>query len=114
MPQFDLIDGHGYCQHPEIGRVTKINNDPMVSNPLDSSFTQFAWTPVAGKPFTVSEVSVDFAWLDGNAFTVSFIDPCTGQTVRTETQKEKKVRRIPSPPGEDLVLVVRTHPGGSQ
>ncbi|MHC1767136.1 MAG: hypothetical protein AB9869_23010 [Verrucomicrobiia bacterium] len=60
MLQFDVIDGHGYWQHPEIGRITKINNDPMVNNPLDSTFTQFARTPVAGKPFTISEVNHPF------------------------------------------------------
>jgi hypothetical protein len=60
MLQFDVIDGHGYWQHPEIGKVTKIKNDPMVNNPLDSTFTQFARTPVAGKPFTISEVNHPF------------------------------------------------------
>jgi hypothetical protein len=60
MFQFDVIDGHGYWQHPEIGKVTKISNDPMVNHPLDSTFTQFARTPVAGKPFTISEVNHPF------------------------------------------------------
>jgi hypothetical protein len=32
----------------------------MVNNPLDSTFTQFARTPVAGKPFTISEVNHPF------------------------------------------------------
>ena len=60
MLQFDVIDGHGYWQHPEIGKVTKIKNDPMVNDPLDSTFTQFARTPVAGRPFTISEVNHPF------------------------------------------------------
>jgi hypothetical protein len=60
MLQFDVIDGHGYWQHPDIGKVTKIKNDPMVNDPLDSTFTQFARTPVAGKPFTISEVNHPF------------------------------------------------------
>lgn len=60
MLQFDVIDGHGYWQHPEIGKVTKIKNDPMVNDPLDSPFTQFARTPVEGKPFTISEVNHPF------------------------------------------------------
>jgi len=55
----------------------------------------------------LQSVSVDFGWLNGDAFTVSFLDPRTGQTLKTETQKEKKVRRIPSPPGEDLVLMIQ-------
>jgi lysophospholipase L1-like esterase len=54
MLQFDVIDGHGYWQHPEIGKVTRTRNDPMVNDPLDSTFTQFARTPVAGRPFTIS------------------------------------------------------------
>lgn len=60
MLQFDVVDGHGYWQHPDIGRVTKIKNDPMVNDPLDSTFTQFARTPVAGRPFTISEVNHPF------------------------------------------------------
>ena len=60
MLQFDIIDGHGYWQHPDIGQVTKIRNDPMVNDPLDSTFTQFARTPVAGRPFTISEVNHPF------------------------------------------------------
>jgi hypothetical protein len=55
----------------------------------------------------LQSVSVDFGVLSGNAFTVSFIDPRTGQTIKSEIQKEKKVRRIPSPPAEDLILVVQ-------
>jgi len=34
MLQFDFIEGHGYWEHPEIGRVTKIKNTPMVNDPL--------------------------------------------------------------------------------
>ena len=60
MLQFDVIDGHGYWQHPDIGKVTKIKNDPMVNDPLDSTFTQFARTPVVGRPFTISEVNHPF------------------------------------------------------
>ena len=52
-------------------------------------------------------VSVDFGFLNGDSFTVSFSDPRTGKTLKTKTQKEKKVRRIPSPPGEDLVLMIQ-------
>lgn len=57
MLRFDVIDGHGYWEHPETGPLTRIKNTPMVNNPLDSPFTQFARTPVAGMPFTISEVN---------------------------------------------------------
>jgi hypothetical protein len=54
------VDGHGYWQHPEIGKDTRIKNDPMVNDPLDSTVTQFARTPVEGRPFTISEVNHPF------------------------------------------------------
>lgn len=60
MLPFDVIDGHGYWQHPEIGRITKTKNDPMVNDPLDATFTQFGRTPVVGKPFMISEVNHPF------------------------------------------------------
>ena len=31
----DLVDGHGYWEHPDIGNVTKIKNTPMVNDPWD-------------------------------------------------------------------------------
>lgn len=54
---FDFIDGHGYWEHPRIAAETWIKNTPMVNDPLDSTFAQFARTPVAGLPFTISEVN---------------------------------------------------------
>ncbi len=54
---FDLVDGHGYWEHPRIGKVTWIKNTPMVNDPLDSTVTQFARTPVVGRPFTISETN---------------------------------------------------------
>ena len=56
----DIIDGHGYWEHPDIGAQTKIKNTPMVNDPLDSTHTQFARTPLAGRPFTVSETNHPF------------------------------------------------------
>jgi hypothetical protein len=58
----------------------------------------------------LQSVSADFGFLSDDSFTVSFFDPRSGQTLKTETVKEKKVRLIPSPspPGEDLVLLVRS------
>ena len=55
----------------------------------------------------LQSVTVDFGYLNGDVFDVSFFDPRTGQTVKTQTVQETKVRRIPSPPAEDLVLLVR-------
>ncbi|MFZ5831221.1 MAG: hypothetical protein ACOY3P_14110, partial [Planctomycetota bacterium] len=58
---FDWIDGHGYWQHPNIrGAVPSCQNTPMVNDPLDSTVTQFARTPLAGRAFTISEVNHPF------------------------------------------------------
>jgi hypothetical protein len=53
----DYIDGHGYWQHPRTGGDFWIANTPMVNDPLDSTVTQFARTPVAGLPYTISETN---------------------------------------------------------
>jgi hypothetical protein len=55
----------------------------------------------------LQSVTVDFGFLNGTAFAVAFFDPRTGETLTTETQREKKVRRIRSSPGEDLVLMIQ-------
>lgn len=57
---FDIVDGHGYWEHPNLGKETWIKNTPMVNDPLDSTVVQFARTPVAGRPFTISEVNHPF------------------------------------------------------
>ena len=58
---FDWIDGHGYWQHPNYRiEVPTCRNTPMVNDPLDSTVTQFARTPVAGRAFTISEVNHPF------------------------------------------------------
>jgi hypothetical protein len=57
MLQFDVIDGHGYWEHPNTGQSISIKNTPMVNDPLDAPCTQFARTPVARMPFTISEVN---------------------------------------------------------
>jgi hypothetical protein len=57
---FDLIDGHGYWEHPRIGPITWIKNTPMVNDPLDSTVVQFARTPVGGRPYTISETNHPF------------------------------------------------------
>ncbi|TWT79270.1 hypothetical protein CA13_06680 [Planctomycetes bacterium CA13] len=54
---FDYLDGHGYWQHPSIGQLTKVKNDPMVNDPSDSTIVQFARTPMVGKPFVISETN---------------------------------------------------------
>jgi hypothetical protein len=53
----DVVDGHGYWEHPRLGKETWIKNTPMVNDPLDSTVVQFARTPVAGRPFTISETN---------------------------------------------------------
>jgi hypothetical protein len=54
---FDIVDGHGYWEHPTIGKETRAKNNPMVNDPLDSTVTQFARTPVRGRPFTIGETN---------------------------------------------------------
>ena len=58
--QGDFLDGHGYWQHPDLGPPLKCRNDPMVNDPLDSTVVQFARSPVAGRPFTISETNHPF------------------------------------------------------
>ncbi|MCF7707969.1 MAG: hypothetical protein K9N52_03605 [Verrucomicrobia bacterium] len=57
---FDIIDGHGYWQHPNLDNTTWCKNTPMVNDPFDSTVVQFARTPLQGKPFTISEVNHPF------------------------------------------------------
>jgi len=64
----DVVDGHVYWQHPsyirdpDTGRTLgfKIPNTPMVVDPLRSTVAQLARTPLADKPYTVSEVNHPF------------------------------------------------------
>ena len=53
----DVIHGHGYWQHPDLGPPTVVGNDPMVNDPADSTVAQFARTPVEGAPFVISETN---------------------------------------------------------
>jgi hypothetical protein len=50
----DMVDGHVYWQHPSIWGE---RNTPMVNDPLDSIIVKLARSPMAGRPFTVSEVN---------------------------------------------------------
>lgn len=56
---FDIIDGHGYWQHPSQNPF-RMKNTPMVNDPFDSTVTQFARTPVVGRPYTISETNHPF------------------------------------------------------
>ncbi len=58
--ELDIIDGHGYWEHPRIGEETWIKNTPMVNDPWDSTVTQFARTPMVGRPYTISETNHPF------------------------------------------------------
>ncbi len=52
--QLDAVDGHVYWEHPAIwGR----RNTPMVNEPLQSTIVKLSRSPMAGKPYTVSEVN---------------------------------------------------------
>lgn len=52
--QLDVVDGHVYWQHPAIWGA---RNTPMVNDPLSSTIVKLSRSPMAGKPFTVSEVN---------------------------------------------------------
>jgi len=65
--QCDVIDGHVYWQHPNYITDAKnrkqgfsIGNTPMVNDPLNSTVVQLSRSPVAGKPYTVSEINHPF------------------------------------------------------
>jgi len=68
LAQLDMVDGHVYWQHPsyvtdpQTGRRIgfRIPNTAMVDDPLHSTVVQLSRTPVAGKPFTVSEANHPF------------------------------------------------------
>lgn len=53
---FDTNDGHTYWQHSWEGKVKA----PMVNDPYNSTVVELSRTPVAGKPYTVSEVNNPF------------------------------------------------------
>lgn len=53
---FDTNDGHTYWQHDWEGKVKA----PMVNDPYNSTVVELSRTPVAGKPYTVSEVNNPF------------------------------------------------------
>ena len=57
---FDFIDGHGYWEHPQLQTPQWVRNTPMVNDPLDSSYNQFARTPVLGVPFVFGETSAPY------------------------------------------------------
>jgi hypothetical protein len=58
--QCDLADGHSYWQHPRLGQETWIRNTPMVNDPLGSTVVGLARTPVAGRPYIISEFNHPF------------------------------------------------------
>ncbi|HVR23200.1 MAG TPA: hypothetical protein VMU26_07750 [Candidatus Polarisedimenticolia bacterium] len=53
---FDTNDGHTYWQHDWENKVKA----PMVNDPFNSTVVELSRTPVAGKPYTVSEVNNPF------------------------------------------------------
>ncbi len=57
---FDIIDGHGYWEHPRTRPSFWLKNTAMVNDPFDCTVIQFARTPVVGRPFTISEVNHPF------------------------------------------------------
>jgi hypothetical protein len=65
--QCDIIDGHVYWQHPNYisnpqgkRQGFTIGNTPMVDDPANSTVVQLARSPMAGKPYMVSEINHPF------------------------------------------------------
>jgi hypothetical protein len=57
---------------------------------------------------TLRPVTVDLGYLTGENFSVSWFDPRTGAIVKEITIKDKKVNRLQSPTGEDMVLIIKS------
>jgi len=57
---FDIVDGHGYWEHPRMRPSFWLRNTAMVNDPFDCTVVQFARTPVLGRPFTISETNHPF------------------------------------------------------
>jgi hypothetical protein len=55
----------------------------------------------------LQSVTVDFGYLSGDSFLVTFFDPRSGRKIKTETVATRKLRRLESPPAEDLVLLIQ-------
>ena len=53
---FDSNDGHTYWQHDWENKIKA----PMVNDPFNSTVVELSRTPVAGRPYTVSEVNNPF------------------------------------------------------
>ncbi len=58
--RFSYMEGHGYWEHPKLEKPQWVRNSPMVNDPLDSSYNQFARTPVKGMPFVFGETSAPY------------------------------------------------------
>jgi hypothetical protein len=56
----------------------------------------------------LTSVTVNFGFLDGDAFNVRFLDPRNGRIVKETVVNERTVSRVVSPPGEDLVLIIKS------
>jgi Protein of unknown function (DUF4038)/Putative collagen-binding domain of a collagenase len=93
--------------------VPDINHKAVVGGYGDWSKPNFVTTAVSeNKKLMVSyipqlqSVTIDFNYLSGKTFKVKFFDPRIGKFIKEQTVNQKTVQRIPSPPGEDLVLLV--------
>ena len=57
----DFMSAHGYWDHADWGPPPRVNRqNPMVNDPLDSSYNQFARAPMKGVPFTINETNTFF------------------------------------------------------
>lgn len=87
-----VVDGYGDWSKP---------------NYVTTAVSEDRRTLVSYIPELIS-VTVNFGFLEGENFSVRFFDPRTGLFVRDETVTNTGVKRIVSPPGEDLVLIIES------
>lgn len=55
----------------------------------------------------IRSLTVNFGYLSGNSFSIKFINPINGNTIREFTTDDKSTRRVASPPGEDLIMLIK-------
>jgi hypothetical protein len=94
--------------------IPDIKHQAVVAGYGDWSKSNYVTTAVSSdKKLMVSylpqlqSVTVDFGYLEGMMFSGRFYDPRSGEIVKEFIVDKKSVQRVVSPPGEDLLLVIK-------